>query len=587
MTSTRRGRCPVTSATRWSPTWSTRWTACATSVDGCAASRCGPRPTRSGRSPVEPLPIEPVELQASWSAGELVVWAGGRGADPEDYEALSDRLERVGGPPAGWRPHPPLGLPGGQRADCLTIPVKDVLGWLVAVAGGEGLEGIGASVTWLARVAVEAVRLVASGSIVPGLDVASRSAGSQIAVQVDWHPALVDSPVIVALGAAMPGPVALLDGAAGSTIAAAVITAVVETIVTEVIERMELPAAPPSVHSARDLSDAVVAGMDGSSFHAPAALASGRRGRSVNWSRGVVAPTRPRLVVQVDPPSPGGVWLLSVHAPGDNGARPRSTRPCAASAPAGRWGPSGRGSVGSCPCSIVPGRRAAGQVALSQDEAWQFMTVVGPVLAAVGFDVRVPALSRPQGRRRRCGCSPRPAGRSVVGAHQLSNVAWSVLFDDVELTAAEVAPAGPPGPAARAVARPLGRGRPGRPRAGRRRARRARSASPSSPAPRSCATASASTGRGLRRRRRWCDGNSWANDIVRRAGEARSSPVTRPDGLRRRAAHLPGRGAGLDRVPRRRRASAAAWPSTWGSGKTPTVLAHLAARRRSDGTDAR
>ena len=27
----------------------------------------------------------------------------------------------------------------------------------------------------------------------------------------------------------------------------------------------------------------------------------------------------------------------------------------------------------------------------------------------------------------------------MVGAHQLSNVAWSVLFDDVELTAAEVA----------------------------------------------------------------------------------------------------------------------------------------------------
>ena len=32
-----------------------------------------------------------------------------------------------------------------------------------------------------------------------------------------------------------------------------------------------------------------------------------------------------------------------------------------------------------------------------------------------------------------------PAGESVVGAHQLSNVRWSVVFDDVELTAADVA----------------------------------------------------------------------------------------------------------------------------------------------------
>ena len=56
---------------------------------------------------------------------------------------------------------------------------------------------------------------------------------------------------------------------------------------------------------------------------------------------------------------------------------------------------------------------------------------------AAGFDVRVPALSRRK---------PSPALRldtvasdpSVVGAHQLAQVRWSAVFDDVELTAAEI-----------------------------------------------------------------------------------------------------------------------------------------------------
>src|SRR5690606_34895739 len=72
------------------------------------------------------------------------------------------------------------------------------------------------------------------------------------------------------------------------------------------------------------------------------------------------------------------------------------------------------------------------------------------VLESAGFDVRVPALSR---RR------PTPALRlttegdgTVVGANQLTAVRWSAVFDDVELTAAEIA-------ALAAEARPLVRSR--------------------------------------------------------------------------------------------------------------------------------
>src|SRR6185369_11123605 len=71
-------------------------------------------------------------------------------------------------------------------------------------------------------------------------------------------------------------------------------------------------------------------------------------------------------------------------------------------------------------------------------EAWELMTVTGGELTAAGFEVRVPALSRrkPSPTLR---LFTEPTGDSVVGAHQLSNVRWSVMFDGVELTAADVA----------------------------------------------------------------------------------------------------------------------------------------------------
>ena len=85
-----------------------------------------------------------------------------------------------------------------------------------------------------------------------------------------------------------------------------------------------------------------------------------------------------------------------------------------------------------------PGGTRRGEVVLSQDEAWELMVTTGSLLAAAGFDVRVPALSRRK---------PTPSLRvfadaasdTVVGANQLVNVRWTALFDDVELTAADIA----------------------------------------------------------------------------------------------------------------------------------------------------
>ena len=65
------------------------------------------------------------------------------------------------------------------------------------------------------------------------------------------------------------------------------------------------------------------------------------------------------------------------------------------------------------------------------------MTTSGDTLRACGFEVRVPAL-----KRQKAVASLRltsEADESVVGAQQLADVRWSAVFDDIELTSAEIA----------------------------------------------------------------------------------------------------------------------------------------------------
>ena len=538
-------------------------------------------PERQTTEPIASVEVEPgeVELQASWASGQVVVWASGRGATPASHDDLSTRLEAIGGPPLGWLLHPGVQLPGGIRADALAIPVKDALGWLVAVGGGHGRAGVGAGVLWLGHVALEAVRLAASGLIVPALRVPQRSQSRLVNAEVRWRPALADGPVIAALTAAMPATVAAIDGGSPPAITSAVITAVVEAIVGESVERMELPAPPPSVTSMRDVSDALIARMDGSPFRAPAALAGDVSKALENWTRTVTSPSRPRLVVQLDAPGLGGVWLLSVHArsaagravPIDTALRTdRGNRPVSA-----EWVRLGR----LLPLLDRSGVQRRGQVALSQDEAWEFMTVAGPALAAVGFDVRAPALSRRKATPSLRLSAETPAG-STVGAHQLSNVAWSVLFDDVELTAAEVAQLA-------RQARPLVQSSRGWVEIDRVDLEQAAAALAEREQTNQLSGADilrhsiGLDGPGLRG---GVDvhGHSWATDIVGRAGATSASPVTRPDGF---AGEL-----------RTYQAEALAWIGfldaaqlggclalDMGLGKTPTVLAHLA-RTNASGT---
>lgn len=533
----------------------------------------------------EELVPEPVLLQATWADDQVVVWAAGRGSLPEPNDGIADRLEQCGGPPHGWQVHGGIPLPGSVKAESLAISMKDALGWLVAIGGGQGItdaegnEMLGASVRWLGMVAVEGVRLVTNGCIVPQLKTAPKTQGRSAEAHVRWAPALVDGAAVEALAACMPGPVVALDGAAPRATAIAVISAVIETIVGNATSRMELPAPPPTANSNLDLADAVISRMDGSTFMADATIAMDLGRRLDQWAGVITSPGRPRLVVRLDPPDSGGVWLVSVHAPVGKG----KLIPIDAAIRAehsGRhisieWARLAR----LYPMLDRAGQRRRGQLALSQDEAWDFMTTRGPALASVGFDVRVPSMSRRKAKPS-LRLFAETMGGSVVGAHQLSNVSWTVLFDDVELTAAEVKRLA-------RQARPLVQTSAGKwievDRADLDKAAAALEEREG---------VTQMTGAEILRQSLGLDGSglsggvqvfgdSWAMDIVQRAADAPAQAVMQPEGfvgeLRTYQAEAVGWLRFLDSA-----ALGGCLALDMGLGKTPTVLAHLA-RSTGDG----
>ena len=518
--------------------------------------------------------LEPgeVQLQASWLDGQVVVWAAGRGTEPETNDAIADRLEAVGGPPNGWSVHPGLALPSGAKAEAVSIAMRSALGWLVSLGGGGAPEGVGPSLLWLGRVAVEGVRLVASGSVVPTLKVSPRRDGHGTDASVRWAPAFLTRTVIEELAAAMPGTVVAVGNAPGHATTVALLTAVVEAVLTEAAERVELKAQPPSAKSITDLGDSMLARLDGASFATEATLSRDMSRRFEQWARPVTDSAHTRLVVQLDPPGAGGVWLMSVFVrqakaklvPIDEALRATEGSRAAMA----EWTRLGR----VFPALGRAGVRARGHLALSQDEAWDFLTMVGPVLVATGFEVRAPQISR-----RKATPSLRlfaeNEGGSVVGMHQLSAVAWSVLFDEVELTSAEIARLAK-------QARPLVHSRGKWVELDRIDLEAAAVAL----AEREDQTRM--TGAEILRHSMGLDssglaggvvvhGQSWANDVLRRAADSSSEPVAQPEGF---VGEL--RSYQLEALTWIGFLDAAELGGClaldMGLGKTPTVLAHLA-----------
>ncbi len=372
-----------------------------------------------------------IRLQASWSDGRIVMWAGGPGAGTAPDEELGERLGEVEAPTGGWWPHEPVPLPSAGSAPARAIGIPQALGWLVTVGAYDRPEGVGASVLWLGRVAVWAVDFVARGAIIPTV----KASGSSFAVH--WAPALVDRAKLDAVSRAMPGPVAALDHSDARTLTLDVLGAAVDAIVRDAAGRLELPAPPPVVRTPADVSEAVVTSLDGTPFDAPARLAMPLAERLERWAEPVRGPVDARLVVQLDPPDKGNAWFLSVLGPGQDGR----LVPLEVALVDGR---SKRHLADETvrlerllPVLNRPGGQRRGEVVLSQDEAFELMGITGPSLAAAGFDVRVPQLSRRKPRPA-LRLTAEPVDASVVGAHQLADVRWSAVFDDVELSAEDI-----------------------------------------------------------------------------------------------------------------------------------------------------
>ena len=497
-----------------------------------------------------------VQLQASWSAGQVVVWAGGRGTTSTTNDDLADLLEAVGGPAVGWSLHPDVLLPSGARAEALAIPVRESLGWLVAVGGGQRGRGRRPErdVAGTGRPARRAPGGRRRGRPDPAHQPRGRRPGRSTS-RSRWVPALVDEDELDALAAAMPGagrrprP----GHAAGDHDAPC-------------SARSSTPssARPPAAWSCRRLrptSD--TAGGGGRGLHAPGSTArpsAPRPARPARWPAGsssgrrsVTAPRRPRLVVQLEPPDAGGAWFLSVLGPGADGpaaadrggARRRRTDPAAgrragpARAPAARPAPPGRHAPG--PGRAEPGRGVGADDGHRRRRSRRPASTSGcralsrrkpsPDAAAVRRARRRVASSAPTSSATCAGrccsttsSSPRPTSpawpREARPLVQ-SRGRW-VELDRVDLKQAAAALA------ERADDDPAHRRR--------------------DPAPRH-------RPRGVAARRRGrVGGDSWATDLFERAQAAPDAPVTRPEGFAGELRSYQAEALAWLGLPRRRRA---------------------------------
>ncbi|MEM9562539.1 MAG: DEAD/DEAH box helicase [Actinomycetota bacterium] len=439
-------------------------------IDEVLTELIGPPTTRRPESEVArtddaATPAGPglTQLQLSWSPGKVVAWAAGHDAPSADEAEVRERLSAAGAGTITWASHHSIKVPGQGRADAVSAPIEACLGWLVALGTSAEDETTGPSVAWIGRVTELAVRLAAQGRAVPqikktrrsrrGADQSGNGSGNGSnggkakgdealsTFEVRWTPALVDPDEHNELSQALPGAVSVLENRPdGRAMTTAVLSDLVSAIFAEAAGRLEVPAAPPDPTSKSDVAECFLTRLDGEPFDAPARLGSELARRVDQWTRSVSGTKKFKLVIQLDPPDDANAWYLAVLAPNnDNRLLPveqvivnsSNTRRKEVEEELVRL-------ERLFPELLRPGARRRGEVILSQDEAWKLMSKDGLVLTAAGYEVRAPTLSRRKPTPT-LSLTSEEAQESVVGAQQLANVRWSVTFDDIELTAAEIA----------------------------------------------------------------------------------------------------------------------------------------------------
>ncbi len=381
------------------------------------------------------------QLQLSVDGDQVVAWAAGDRADPASLEQLKARLEAAGAPRSTWVDHDPVRIPGGREVDAVAAPVHDSLGWLVSVGTSGDDDEIGPSVLWLGLVAALAVRVVAQGRMVPQLEkVGGESKGGRASYAVRWIPVLIDHSELVELAKGLPGTVSVCKQQRDPrAVTQQVLSTFVDAICRDAAARIEVPAPPPKPRSAVEVAESVLGRLDGTPFDAPQQHGN-EVGRGLQrWSKRVTGTSKLPLILQLDPPDDGNAWHL--HTLATDGQRKPEPVDAAMSNASNSRRDIMKSELERLESLYPPLERAKatrrGQVILSQDEAWAFMTERGPVLVAAGFDVRVPPLSR---KKPSAGLRLTSIGgdESVVGAQQLTSVRWSAVFGDVELGADDI-----------------------------------------------------------------------------------------------------------------------------------------------------
>ncbi|MCY4456439.1 MAG: DEAD/DEAH box helicase [Acidimicrobiaceae bacterium] len=385
-----------------------------------------------------------VQLHLSRSDGRVVAWASGPKQRPEKHDLVLTRIKELGGVIDDWDQRATIKIPNSGRASTVSAPLEKVLGWLAPLGHHNADETVGSSVRWMGYTTALAIRLVAEGRYVPQLVQLKRRrrdpATDQAMFRVRWQPALIEPEVLAGLVKAVPGAAMLGSREQEKEkFALAALTDLTDAIVGVAATQLETPSAPPEVFTRHEVTEALLAHLDGKPFMAPINHGSDLLRRLNTWVFPVLGEAGLRLVVQLAPPDEAGAWHVAVLCPDDDGnlipvevaitlASKFNTKIIVAQlARLERLFPE----------LLRLGGRRRGEVFLSQDEAWRLMTESGDLLRSAGFDVRVPAL-----RRQKAVASLRltsETDETVVGAQQLANVRWSAVFDEVELSAAEIA----------------------------------------------------------------------------------------------------------------------------------------------------